>query len=225
MSRSVLNSSAGFTLVEVITATVITGVLILVVMTFTTDAFVNISIDSARSDLLRESELALDVITRDVRLSGSADAQNRWQDDHAPGAPNNLLSWQSDSGTLILATAALDQSRNVLFDDALHYVSYKDNNIYFVQNGILYKRVLAAEISGNRSTTTCPEAAATTSCPSDRILAHDVSNFDVRYINGDDEDVDPADARSIELTLDLHKIKYGRSLDAHYVTRAVFRNE
>jgi prepilin-type N-terminal cleavage/methylation domain-containing protein len=214
----------GYTLVEVMVATVITGLLIVLIMSFMVNTIVTHTVDSARADLLREAQLTLDNIGREIRLSANADEANRWEDANAPDAPSDLYSWASDEDTLILATAAIDSSKNILFSDALHYVSNKNNNIYFVSNGILYKRTLADPVVANVAETTCPPSSSDT-CPDDRALVDTVLDFTVHYYNNENEEVDPADARSIELSLELQKERYGRTINAEFSTRTVFRNE
>ena len=220
-----LNSNSGFTVVEMLAATAIAGILIVLVMSFTVDAFVRISVDSAQSDMLSDAHLGLDAITNDIRLSAAADTANRWEDANSPGAPGDPYSWVSDTDTIVLATAATDSNRNILFDDALHYISSKNNNVYFVSNGTLYKRTLAAPVVDNEAKTSCPKDVATTACPADRALINNVTNFSVRYINGNDQDVTPDNARSIELSVSMRQTKYGETISADYVTRTVFRNE
>lgn len=214
----------GFTLIEVIVATVIAGLLIVLIMTFMIDTVAKNATETARSDMLREAQLTLDNIGREIRLSSTADEQNRWQDDNAPSAPSNKLSWESNSDTLILATAAMDSSHNILFADPLHYVSNKNNNIYFVQDHTLYKRVLADPVSDNAAETTCPPDPSD-SCPDDRILVRNVKSFAVKYFDNEDQEVTPSSARSVELTLSLEQIKYHQTITADFTTRTVFRNE
>jgi hypothetical protein len=207
------------------TVTAVTGLLIVIIMVFVSNSIVTTSVETARSDLLREAQNGLDAIGQDVRLSATAEENNRWEDENAPGAPSDLLSWESDADTLILAAAASDADNTILFQDPLQYITYKDNIIYFVSNGTLYKRTLAADVIDNAAKTSCPKASASTACPADRVLMNNVTNFSVRYLNGDDEEVTPANARSIEVFVRLEKTKFGRALDAEYLTRMVFRNE
>lgn len=218
-------NAKGFTLVEVIASTAITGILLIVVMNFTSSSMVSISVESARADLLREAQMGLDSINRDIRLSATAEVNNRWQDQNAPYAPSDLLSWTSDDDTLILATAALNDDEEVLFQDPLQYITYKNNMIFFVKDGTLFKRTLAADIADNATSTSCPKAAATTDCLADRELINNVSSFHVRYLDSDNQEVTPANARSIELSIHLQTRRYGRLLSAEYLTRMVFRNE
>ncbi len=214
--------NTGFTLVELAVATAITGILIIVIMGFATNSFAQISVDSARSDLLRESQLSLDVLTQDARLSSNSYQESNILDVNAPGGSQR---WTGDSSTLVLATAAQDRDKNIIFADALQYTSEKNNKVYFVNNKTLYRRTLAANVDDNTASTTCPKNKANASCPSDTVLANNVTGFSVKYLGGTGEEVDPDDAKSVEVTLKLSVRKYSRDIKAEYTTRTVFRNE
>lgn len=225
MIRPLKLAQKGFTLVELLVATAITGILIVVIMSFMSDSLVQINMSDKRADMLQDAHVALDAAVGDIRLSSHAIENNRWEDEFAPGAPSNGFSWQSNASTLILDTAALDDERNVIFEDPLHYTSYKNNRIYFVRDNVLYRRTLAAPIDNNSADTTCPDTADVVDCPSDSVLARNVSAFTVRYFDAQNTEVPPVAARSVELTLTLHTEPYGRPIDATYTTRTVFRNE
>lgn len=218
-------NNRGFTILELAVVTAVTGLLIIIIMNFMSGSMASIVIESARADLLSEAQLGLDAIDHDIRLSASAELNNRWPDDNAPDAPTNPLSWESNSHTLVLASAASDPSHNILFQDELNYITYKNNLIFFVSNGTLYKRTLAADIPNNRAQTSCPKNLANNDCLEDRPLINNVKQFDIRYVSGDDIDVDPANARSIEISIQLEAKRYGKMLNANYLTRMVFRNE
>lgn len=221
------NTSTGFTVIELLVAMSVMGLLIIVFMNFTNNTLVQTSITSARGDLLREAQLALDLIARDIRLSSNADDFNRIPDNNAPDAPTNPFSWYSDENTLVLATAAMDANKNIIFEDPLRYSSLKNNNIYYVQDRTLYIRTLAADQAENIARTSCPENIATTDCPADRkLIINNVERFKIRYLSADDTEVlTPTEARSIELTLALQVKRFGRTIQSSYITRTVFRNE
>lgn len=225
MIRPIRLAQKGFTLVELLVATAITGILIVVIMSFMSDSLVEINMSSKRADMLQDAHIALDAAVGDIRLSSHAIENNRWGDEFAPSAPGDEFSWQSNASTLILDTAALDGERNVIFEDPLHYTSYKNNRIYYVANNVLYRRTLAAPVDGNAASTTCPDTSNVVDCPPDSVLARDVSAFTVRYFDAQNAEVSPVSARSVELTLTLHAEPYGRPIDATYTTRTVFRNE
>lgn len=219
-------SNKGFTLIEIIVATMVSTLLLIGILTFLTATLVNNSVRQARADLLREAQLALDTITRETRLSANVDETNRIEDPNSPNAEEqDGLGWVSDSDTLVLATAVEDNNRNIIFQDATHYITEKNNNIFYLDNGNLYRRRIAADIDGNSEKTSCPPDAATGGCPADVRLVQNVNSFEINYYNAMDEEVDPSEARSIELTLSLRAVKYGREVNVQYNTRTVFRNE
>lgn len=219
--------TAGFTVIELLVAMSVMGLLIIVFLNFTNNTLVQTSITSARGDLLREAQLALDLIARDIRLSSNADDLNRIPDNNAPDAPTNPFSWYSNETTLILATAAIDANKNIIFEDPLRYSSLKNNSIYYIKDRTLYKRTLAADNPENTALTSCPENNATTDCPADRkLIINTVEQFKIRYLSADDTEVlTPTEARSVELTLALQTKRFGRTIQTSYVTRTVFRNE
>lgn len=216
-------SQQGFTVIEMLVATTVTGMIIVLMMTFLANSLATNARDTARADMLREVQLTLDNIGREIRLSANADEQNRWEDDNAPDS-SDPYSWESNDTVLVLATAALDANKNVLFSDPLHYITSKNNNIYFVQNGTLYKRILADPVSGNTASTSCPPDPSD-SCPDDRELIHDVKSFTIRYFDNQNNEVIPSLAQSIELTMEIEKVKYNQTITASFTTRTVFRNE
>lgn len=220
------HGEGGFTVIEMIVACIVAGLLLIGIMTFLVNSLVNNSVRQARADLIREAQLALDLAAKDIRLSAAAGENNVVEDPHSPNAGStNGLGWESDSDTLVLATAVEDDEGNILFEDATHYITEKNNIVYYVQDGSLYKRTIANDIENNKARTTCPKASATSTCLADPELAKNVSSLTVRYYDALDNEIDPASARSIGITLTLQARKYNRVVNATYETRMVFRNE
>lgn len=212
----------GFTLVELSVATAVTGILIIIIMGFAVNSFAQISIDGARSDLLREAQISLDSVTQDIRLSSNAYELSSILDDNAAGGGD---TWTGSANTLILAVAAQDQNRDIIFADPLSYTSEKNNRVYFVSDDTLYRRTLAADVEDNAVSTSCPADQSDDDCPPDSKLASNVKRFVVRYFDGNNATVAPNQARSVEATLELETVKYGKTINAEYSTRTVFRNE
>jgi hypothetical protein len=180
---------------------------------------------SNRDTLIKETEQSLDLAANDVRLSANADSNNRWPDPNSPGGSGNPYGWQSNGSTLILAEAASNSSGNIIFSDPANYITEKNNIVYFVNNGTLYKRIIASPVSANSAVTTCPAASASSSCPADKELLHNVTNFSITYLNGQSQSVAPADARAIEMHVTVSKNVFGQPVSADYTTRMVFRND
>lgn len=215
-------SRKGFTLVEALIGIIMTVILLMIIMNFMANYFRQHAINTTQANLLADSQQTLDVIGEDIRLSASADQQNRWPDENAPNL-SDQYSWQSTANTLVLATAAEDEAGNIIFADASQYISEKNNNIYFVRDGRLYKRTLASAAAGNRAVTTCPVAAE--DCPADRLLAEHVQEFSIQYLSATEEEVVPTEARAVALHLVLSKRQFGQNINAEYTTRMVFRND
>ena len=141
-------SQLGFTITELLVAIIVGTILSGAIMGFMTDELKQSTVSLAKAGLLHDAQVGLDIANNDIRLSSNADDNNRWQDNYAPVA-GSPYSWQSNSTTLILATAAVDTSGNIIWQDQNDYIPYKNNIIYFLQNGTLYKRILAAGVANN----------------------------------------------------------------------------
>lgn len=213
----------GFTLVELLITCVLIGIVGIAIAGFMTTWLGAYSEANARTSLLDNAELALDRITADIRLSGNADENNRWPDPNGPSG--DQYGWASDSDTLVLAKVANDKNGNAIFSDPNNYITLKDNEVYFLSSGTLYRRTLASDNANDAVYTTCPAAKATASCPADDVIATGVTNFSVNYYDADENEVTPANARSINLDLTLATKSGGKTITAHYSTRMVFRNE
>lgn len=224
--RLQLGNEDGLTIIELSIALMVTAVLATIMIGFSVDKLEQSSIQSTQYNLLTNAETGLDTVANDIRIANSADDNNRYADPYAPGAPSNELSWTSNSTTLILAVAATDKSRNVLWEDAHDYISYKNNVIYYLSNGTLYRRVsIDPAATGDSLADTCPPAHATASCPADGDILDNVSSFSVQYYNADNQQVDPASARSVQLSVTLLVHKYAQNISESYTTRMVFRND
>lgn len=215
--------SGGFTLVDTVIAVTVSTLVVLVITNYVLSNIQQSATAINRDSLIKETALSLDLMANDVRLSANADQTNRWPDDNGPGG--NQYGWQSNDSTLVLATAAQDSARNIIFTDPKNYITEKNNIIYFVQNGTLYKRVLAAPVANNGARTSCPPAEASASCPSDKELLHDVTLFHISYLDGQNQSVTPTDARSVEVHVTVSKSVFKKPVTADYTTRMVFRND
>lgn len=219
-------NSSGFTIVELIIAITISAVLSTAILGFMADELEQNTKAATQGNLLNQAKLGLDRISTDIRLSSNADDQNRWPDNYPP-TQGNAYSWQSNQSTLILATAAQDIHGNILWQDSSKYLPYDNNIIYFTQNGTLYKRILAAQVTGNAASNTCPSAHVSASCPADEIILQNVTGFSISYRDGYDNDVTstPSSARSIVMQITITTSSYGQTLSESYTERMVFRND
>lgn len=211
-------NQAGFTLPELIVSLAVTTLLSLVIASYMVDNLQQSTIANIRGNMLSEAAESLDLASNDVRLSSNADQNNRWTD------PNNT-GWTSNSSTLVLASAAKNTSGKIMFVDAKNYIPEKNNLVYFVSGGTLFKRVLADPVTGNAAKTTCPKTKVTAICPADKELLHNVITFTVAYLDGQNQAVTPTNARSIELRVITSRQLFSNPIKADYTTRMVFRND
>lgn len=223
MSRHIRSSERGFTLTEMLITMILISILSLSIANFIADWLQTANLAQVRSTLLSNAQDALDNVSDDIRLSGAADRTNRWPDPNGPGS--NQFGWSSNGSTLVLGRIATTSSNDVIYSDAAKYVSQKDNVIYYVSNKKLYQRIIAADDPNTSAVTTCPPESATSSCPADRKIAQDVTNFSISYYNADDQVVAPDESRSVKLSITLTETQGGQHVSATYTTRMVFRNE
>lgn len=217
--------SRGFTIVELLVVISVTTILVIVVTSFMMVNLRESTLATARANMLRETQQSLDLAANDIRLSANADANNRWADVNSPSGASNQFSWQSNSSTLVLAAAAEKNDGSIIFADAKNYITEKNNIVYFVKDGTLYKRTIASPVADNKDKTTCPMNLASANCQADKPLLQNVSAFTVLYKDGQNNNVSPTDARSIELNVTTNKKIYSKTLSVNYKTRMVFRND
>lgn len=221
-NRAARSNQRGFTLVEMLITITLVSLISLVMANFIVGWLQTSSLAQARTTLLSNAQDALDNISNDIRLSGSADQNNRWPDANAPG---NQFGWQSSSSVLVLARIATTAQKDAIFSDPAQYITEKDNVVYYVSGKKLYRRIIASDHPNTAAVTTCPPAAPTASCPADTKIAQDVTAFSVSYYNADDQIVTPDDAEAVQLAITLSAVKGGEETTATYTTRMVFRNE
>lgn len=222
--RSAIKKSKGFTLIELVIATAIISILTLMMGNFVAGRIADNAVKNATAELQLQTQIALDSIGQDIKLSANIDSSNRWEDDYAPGAPADLFSWDSDSDTLILARPVIKTDNTVAFEDPQTYITYKDNVIYFLSKGTLYKRILASEVNDNKAQTTCPVGG--NGCPADdALLADNVDVFSIVYYDANDNAVSAQNARSVEVTLRVSRQAFNETLEVEESIRSVFRNE
>lgn len=214
---------AGFTLIELLVTMTLMSIVGVTLSQFVANWFEASTLTQARTNLLTNAESALDKVTTDIKLSGSADDNNRWPDNNGPGAPTNLYGWQSNSSTLILAKSATDSGGNVIYSDPNDYITEKDNEVYYLSGGTLYRRTLSSGSANDAAVTTCPPPGQA-GCPADATVATGVTSFTVQYYDANENIVAPSSARSIELDITLTSAQGGQTVSASYNTRMVFRN-
>lgn len=221
---------AGYTLLELIMAATIIGILALIVSEF----YVSRLIDYARNEtiivLQTNTKQALTSLERDTKSAQAVLATNQWPDPNGPSG--NQFGWTSTTGSpsvLVLAVPARTTTNALIYTDAnTHAALQTDNVIYYVDSAkkTLYRRVIANPVSGNSAKTTCPPAIANASCPPDAKIIEDVANLQVTYFDSNDAaTASVGSAYSLNATLTQSRAKYGRTFTNSLTSRASLRNK
>lgn len=192
---------SGFTIPELLIAISITGILITLILVFTvsysrfgaslqlvSDSLVtrlNIS-DYFREKLGSSSGLITQNSIADIN-TGNPDTTISpayfWKKNHA--IPGNIANGSDGNITPVFYFKRYSQGSSGSFI-MNGLVPYEDEYVIYMNNTTksLNVRYLAnPNATGNRLTTTCPSASATSSCPADAELINNVQSVDVRYFS------------------------------------------
>lgn len=218
------NTCEGFTIVELLITMVVTTIVMLIITNFMLGNMEQSVLEAIKGNILQQTTIGLDKINNDIRSASGSDTNNIWPDPNSPSGTANEYSWTSNSSTLILSTPVISTSGNILFTNSSDYTTEKNNIVYFVNNGNLYKRTIANPIANNAMQTSCPRAVSSPSCPADIKILSNVTQFNVSYLNGQNQAVAPSQARSIKLLITVSKSMYNKPVSVTYTTQMVFRN-
>lgn len=177
---------------------------------------------SIRARLGGESQNILRSVTEELRQSSSIRTTNTNPD---PNAPGGIWTTSNENLILIISTPALDTSNNFIMNAQTGY-PYQNEIVYFVSNGILYKRYIANQsATDNRIRTSCPQNASSATCPPDiEMTSHFKAMSFVFYDQNNDVTTDIPVARSILLNIDLERQVYGEPVTFNNSIRITIRN-
>lgn len=221
-----LNGQQGFTLTELIVVISVIGILVTVIATVVINNLQAIARENNRAELIRSSQLGLDLITENARLGSNAKTSNRWPDMNAPAAAGgDYFSWQSDAQTLIVSSPVVDTSGNIVFLDTTQYVPETNEEVYYLKDRTIHRRIIAASgVANNRRKTTCPDDRTSATCRADAKIMDNVDSIEFKYFDVQGNEVVPANARSVQVTVNVSLKSTGGNLNSKLVTRMVFRN-
>lgn len=213
----------GFTIVELSIAIAVAGVLAVVIFEATFDYYADVSRSQTSTDMALVSQNILNQMTGDVRLADAISNTNSIPD---PNAPSGGWQTSNPSNVIIIESPALDSSHNIIYDPDTGF-PYRNEFIYFVNGGTMYKRVLAnPSAPGNTAVTTCPADKSSPSCPPDILFSDHVSNLSFTfYDSSDNTTADATQARSVLLEVDLGQDVYGRNVALNNQARITLRNQ
>ncbi len=191
----------GFSLPELITAMLVTSLLVGVIMVFGFNYWRFAALQSADQDTLISRLNAGDFLRQNIGESSGLIIQNGLPDDHVsvadPAQPSGKY-WLpihavprttsiGSSGTmtplLYYRKFSVDKFKNVILNGS---VPYEDEYVLYL-NGTT-KQLLAHAIANssapsNKLVSTCPPASASSSCPADTVVADNVFSIGMRYFS------------------------------------------
>ncbi|MFZ1360545.1 MAG: type II secretion system protein [Candidatus Saccharimonadales bacterium] len=165
-----MKNSKGFTLTELIIAISVSIVLIVASIGLYLSVSSQRPFIVTRNTLSTNLENALNRINDDVRISSSVAVYNISPDPNAPttksgytdvpgpspGDTDNQHYWRMSKHRLILNQTPTDASGNPIYDNVSKGAGKRNTVIYYVKDGALYRRLVAASYPNNaKSTTTC----------------------------------------------------------------------
>lgn len=216
------NQQAGFSIVELVLATAIAGIISIVMMTISVNLFGDTLRAQATAEMAMQSQLILTQLVDDIRLSDGISAVNSIND---PNGPNGGWVTNDPSNIIIIKSPAVDSSRNIIYNDSTGD-PYANEAIYFSSNNTMFRRSLRNdEAAGNTTLTTCPQANANSTCPSDKEFTKYLQNLTFTFYDVNDSSVsDPALASSVNLTVNMRRTVYGVPVTFSNTTRTTLRN-
>lgn len=223
MSGNIKQSrSSGVTLVELVVVITVGAILIVPTVTVMFGFYSNTIKNNLQARLAVESQNILRSVVEELRVSSGVRAINTIVDSNAPGG-----SWTTSNANLVLiiSTPVLDSSNDFVIDPSTGY-PYQNELVYFAENGKLYKRYLAnSAATGNRYKTSCPAALATATCPADVKLSDNFKTMSFLFYDQDNNATTTlADARSINLTIQMERKTFGQTIEFANNIRITLRN-
>lgn len=222
VSKALRQHKAGFTLVELVIAITVFGIIGVVFIGVVANYFVVITRNNEQSEMTINSQNLLRTTVENIRFGDGVRQTNQINDAHAPAGGWNT---NNSSFVIVIAVPALDSSRAYIIDPGTGS-PYMNELVYYKNGTDLMERKLAnPNASGNRLVTTCPANLASPSCPADTELASYVSSMTFMLYDQDGVSTAiPALARSVQISLTMQRNAPGNPLNLYTTTRVTLRN-
>jgi len=213
----------GFTITELVIAITVAGILAGAIFVATFDYYADVSRAQASTDMALASQSILNQMTGDIRLADAISSTNAIAD---PNAPAGGWVTSNPSNVIIIESPATDSSHNIIYNSDTGF-PYRNEFIYFISGGSMYKRVLAnTAATGNTAVTSCPADKASPSCPPDILFSDHASNLSFTfYDSSDNTTADATKARSVQLEVNLAQDVFGRNVGLDNQARITLRNQ
>jgi type II secretory pathway pseudopilin PulG len=223
MTGRLHRDQSGMTVIELLVATIVAGLVLALVFGFFSSSLQTLTGAQVRSEMERDVQLASRRMQEDIELAAKTLLHNTITDPNAPGG--TWTAQTTSPAVMIMESLALDSSRNIIFDP-LTLLSYKNEVVYYVSGGTLYRRMLAnTSAPGNSAVTSCPPALAAPACPADDAMLRDVTGFTLQHFTINDGA--PAaydDVLSTAAVFTVQRRSFGQNISLTREMRGVQRN-
>lgn len=216
------NKPKGFTVVELVVGVSVGTILFLAFMVAMTNQFVIITKNNAASDMATNSQNLLRSTIEALRVGNGVRQTNTIYDTNAP---NGGWNTSNSNFVIVIATPALDSSRNYIIDPDTGS-PYMNELVYYKSGDTLMERQLAnPNATGNTLITTCPTALASPSCPPDKLLGNYMQSMSFTLYDQDNNlTTDPSLARLIKINLTMQRTVFGSSVSLNNNIAVTLRN-
>jgi prepilin-type N-terminal cleavage/methylation domain-containing protein len=214
--------SRGFTLVELMISVAVLGVIAVGIMYIFVDYLQQITRSGILTDMTADSQNLLRATVEELRYGAGVRQTNSITDANGPSGGWNT---SNTNFVIVIAFPAQDSDRNYIIDTATGQ-PYNNEFVYFKQDNVLYKRILAnPSATDNSLRTSCPASLASASCPADRELLDTIDDMVFTLYDQDNAvTADPLLARSVKVDLSLSKDTFGDPLTLDYSIQTTLRN-
>lgn len=215
-------SQHGFTVVELLVAISLLGLIGVTFLAVITNYFVVIDRNNKLTSMTISSQNLLRSTVNNIRIGGGVRQNSGISDPNAPAG-----GWNTSNSifVVVLAVPAENASREYIMNPATGS-PYMNELVYYRDGTRLMERKLAhPSATGNRMRTTCPEAVATSSCPPDILLAEHVKTLTFTLYDQDtNQTLSTSAARSIRIDLEMERNAPNQPINVSNSIRVSLRN-
>lgn len=210
----------GYTIPELLVAMSVGAIAMVLMFTAFVFTYGSVLVEQVEAQMVLQSQLFLRRMTDDIRVAPEIRTANSIPDAYRSGG------WvTSDPANILITTQpATDATNSLIFDGTTSY-PYAHEVVYFGTGDTMYRRLLTNSVAaGHEQLTTCP--SGTSGCPPDIELVSNLDNMLFVFYDIDNAVTTvPENARSIQVTVNLRKKIYGKTITTTNTTRITLRNE
>lgn len=216
------NFQAGFTVVELLVAITLFGIIGVAFTGLTANYFVSINRTNQMQEMTVASQNLLRTTVENIRYGDGVRQTNQINDPNSPGGGWNTTN---SAFVIIIAVPALNSAGAYIINPDTGS-PYMNELVYYKSGKVLLQRKLAhPDATGNVLKTSCPENLASNACPADVKLADHVSTMVFTLYDQDAAETTTAsNARSVKIRLTMQRNAPGDPLELTNYIHVTLRN-